>query len=43
MSHPELPDDVVQNTKTVYYRFHGVPHLYKSKYNIETLQKLQKK
>jgi uncharacterized protein YecE (DUF72 family) len=40
MSHPELPDDVVQNTKTVYYRFHGVPHLYKSKYYIEALQKI---
>ena len=40
MSHPELPDDVVKNTKTVYYRFHGVPHLYQSKYEITRLQRI---
>ena len=40
MSHPELPDDVVKNTKTVYYRFHGVPHLYQSKYEITILQRI---
>ncbi len=40
MSHPSLPDDAVQNTRTVYYRFHGVPHLYRSKYTIEALQKV---
>ncbi|HEX8461264.1 MAG TPA: DUF72 domain-containing protein [Segetibacter sp.] len=39
MSHPQLPDEIVQNTKTIYYRFHGVPNLYQSKYNLETLQK----
>lgn len=39
MSHPSLPDDVVQNTKTVYFRFHGVPHLYRSKYDIAVLKK----
>jgi len=32
MSYPGLPDEVIQNTDTVYYRFHGVPHLYRSKY-----------
>lgn len=40
MSHPALPDVVIQNTKTIYYRFHGVPELYKSKYGIDTLQKI---
>ena len=40
MSHPSLPDNVVQNTKTVYFRFHGVPHLYRSKYDIDVLEKI---
>lgn len=31
-SHPKLPDDVVHNTPIIYYRFHGVPQLYKSQY-----------
>ena len=40
MSHPDLPDEVVQNSNTIYYRFHGVPQLYQSKYEKETLQKV---
>ena len=32
ISHPSLPDDAVVNNSTAYYRFHGVPHLYFSKY-----------
>jgi uncharacterized protein YecE (DUF72 family) len=32
MSHPDLPADVIQKTKNLYYRFHGVPEVYKSKY-----------
>jgi uncharacterized protein YecE (DUF72 family) len=40
MSHPALPDDVVQNTPVVYYRFHGVPDLYRSPYSKESLQKV---
>ncbi|GEO07572.1 DUF72 domain-containing protein [Segetibacter aerophilus] len=40
MSHPSLPDEVVQNTSTLYHRFHGVPHLYKSKYALSTLKKI---
>lgn len=40
MSHPSLPDEVVQNTQTIYYRFHGVPQLYKSKYDIAVLEKI---
>jgi uncharacterized protein YecE (DUF72 family) len=40
MSHPTLPDDVIQNTTSVYYRFHGVPDLYRSPYSKEFLQKV---
>lgn len=40
MSHPSLPDDVVVNTSTVYYRFHGVPDLYRSAYSKEFLQEI---
>jgi uncharacterized protein YecE (DUF72 family) len=40
MSHPTLPDDVVQNTPVVYYRFHGVPDLYRSPYSKTSLQKV---
>jgi uncharacterized protein YecE (DUF72 family) len=38
ISHPLLPDEVVVNTETVYYRFHGVPHLYYSSYSESFLQ-----
>lgn len=37
-SHPELPDAVIQNTPVIYYRFHGVPLLYKSPYSNKALQ-----
>jgi uncharacterized protein YecE (DUF72 family) len=40
MSHPELPTDIIQNTSSVYYRFHGVPNLYQSPYSTEELQKV---
>jgi uncharacterized protein YecE (DUF72 family) len=40
MSHPLLPDVVIQNTDMVYYRFHGVPDLYRSRYSIGFLQKV---
>lgn len=36
-SHPMLPDEVVVTNKIVYYRFHGVPHLYSSSYNTAQL------
>lgn len=39
MSHPSLPPDVIQNTNILYYRFHGVPQLYKSKYDAEQLHR----
>jgi uncharacterized protein YecE (DUF72 family) len=40
MSHPSLPDEVVQNSPVVYYRFHGTPELYKSPYDISFLEKV---
>jgi uncharacterized protein YecE (DUF72 family) len=43
MSHPSLPDDVIANNDVVYYRFHGVPDLYRSRYSIEFLQKIVNK
>lgn len=39
-SHPELPDELIQNTPVIYYRFHGVPLLYKSPYTTTDLQKV---
>ena len=33
----DLPDDIVANTSTVYYRFHGQPKLYYSEYQQEKL------
>ncbi len=38
MSHPSLPDDIIQNTPLIYYRFHGVPNLYSSPYSIDDLK-----
>jgi uncharacterized protein YecE (DUF72 family) len=40
MSHPTLPGTVVGTTETLYYRFHGVPHLYNSKYETPMLEKV---
>ncbi len=37
-SYPGLPGDVIKNTPSVYYRFHGVPNLYRSRYSIGFLQ-----
>jgi len=37
-SHPKLPDTVIHNQSTIYYRFHGVPQLYQSKYQKKKLQ-----
>ena len=38
-SHPKLPDDLIINTSIVYYRFHGVPELFRSWYENDFLQK----
>jgi uncharacterized protein YecE (DUF72 family) len=40
MSHPDLPGEVVINSPVVYYRFHGVPDLYRSSYTREALQQV---
>ena len=32
MSYPGLPEEVIHSTSLIYYRFHGVPRLYKSCY-----------
>jgi uncharacterized protein YecE (DUF72 family) len=40
MSHPSLPDDIVQNTSSVYYRFHGMEQLYYSLYTKDYLQRV---
>ena len=40
MSHPLLPDDIIQNTSVLYYRMHGVPNLYQSPYKIADLKKI---
>jgi uncharacterized protein YecE (DUF72 family) len=40
-SHPlPLPDEAVATTNLLYYRFHGVPELYKSEYSQEFLQRI---
>lgn len=40
ISHPTLPENVILTTNTAYYRFHGVPELYKSNYSNEDLHKV---
>jgi uncharacterized protein YecE (DUF72 family) len=39
-SFPSLPDMVIRNTDIVYYRFHGVPQLYKSEYLPEKIEQV---
>jgi len=41
ISHPHLPNDVIKNSSIFYYRFHGCPVLYKSKYSQYILSKLK--
>ena len=40
VSYPKLPDDAVINTKTAYYRFHGVPKLFYSQYTKTFVKKV---
>ncbi|WP_235853934.1 DUF72 domain-containing protein [Mucilaginibacter terrenus] len=40
MSHPLLPQEVIQNTPSVYYRFHGVPDVYRSAYSTQALRQV---
>ncbi len=37
ISYPQLPEDLVKSSPTVYYRFHGVPKLYLSSYSDKQL------
>ena len=37
ISYPNLPDDVIVTTDFLYYRFHGIPKLYYSVYDTNTL------
>ncbi len=42
ISYPGLPADVHKTASSIYYRFHGVPKLYLSSYNEETLNQINK-
>ena len=33
-----LPHNIINNTSFIYYRFHGIPHLYYSQYSPETIK-----
>ena len=39
-SHPQLPDAVVATAPVLYYRFHGVPELYRSPYDEDFLRRI---
>ena len=38
VSHPQLPNDMIQNNPIVYYRFHGVPRLYYDEYDSKIVE-----
>ena len=40
ISHPKLKDDVIKNNSILYYRFHGIPVLYKSEYKEEFIREI---
>ena len=40
MSHPLLPEKIIENTSLLYYRMHGVPQLYQSPYTLAYLRKM---
>jgi len=42
MSHPLLPDKIIENSTLLYYRLHGVPQLYQSPYTLSDLKKMIK-
>jgi uncharacterized protein YecE (DUF72 family) len=37
VSYPGLKENVIKSTRLVYYRFHGIPRLYKSCYKKDTV------
>ena len=40
VSFPKLPDEVISTTSNLYYRFHGVPVLYKSVYDEKFIESI---
>ena len=40
LSHPTLPNEVVATSDVLYYRLHGVPHIYNSKYETDDLEQM---
>ena len=43
ISHPTLPDHFILHTPDVYYRYHGVPKLYYSEYDLSIIEAMAKK
>jgi len=41
ISHPPLPDEVIKKSSVIYYRFHGRPSLYKTRYKISELSEFK--
>ena len=37
-----LPEKIINNTSSIYYRFHGIPYLYYSQYPSETIKNFAK-
>lgn len=42
VSHPKLPEEIINNTELLYYRLHGVPVMFKSEYSFDFLSHLFK-
>ena len=43
ISYPGLPDELHQTSKVMYYRFHGVPDLYRSSYTHDFMERVYSK
>lgn len=43
ISYPDLPDDVIKTAPVMYYRFHGVPQLYRSPYTLAQMKDISEK
>lgn len=41
ISYPSLPDEVIKTAPAMYYRFHGVPHLYLSSYRSKKMKQIK--
>lgn len=41
ISYPSLPDHVIKTSDTIYYRFHGVPELYRSPYSEDFMKHIK--